>query len=50
MGENIYKELITDKELISPIQTVPATQYQRNKQFNKKMVENLNRHFSKENI
>ena len=35
--EKIFANEATDKELISPIQTVPAAQYQRNKQSNKKM-------------
>ena len=35
--EKILANEATDKELIPPIQTVPAAQYQRNKQSNKKM-------------
>ena len=48
MGENIYKQC---EQRWLNFQNIPAahtTQYQKNKQLNKKWAKDLNRHFSKE--
>ena len=50
MGENIFKQSDQQGINLSNIQTAHAAQYQENKQPNQKMGEDLNRHFSKEEI
>ena len=48
IGENIYKQCEQQKLNLQNIQAAHATQYQKNKQLNKKQAKDLNRHFSKE--
>ena len=51
MGENIYICKATDKGLISKIyKHFISSRTTKYKQFNKKWVEDLNRHLSKEDI
>ena len=50
MGENDSKWNNWQKISFQNIQAAHTTQYQENKQPNEKVIKNLNRHFSKENI
>ena len=50
MGEDICKRCNQQGIIIQNIQTAHTTQYQKNKQPNQKWTEDLNRHFSKEDI
>ena len=49
--EEIFANEATEKGLnLQNTQTTPTAQYRKNKQRNKKSAEDLNRHFSKEDI
>ena len=48
MGETIYKQCEPRGLNFQNIQAAHTTQYQKNKQLNKKWAKDLNRHFSKE--
>ena len=50
MGENIFKWNDWQGVNLQNMQTPPAAQYQTSKQPNQKMVRDLNKHFSKEDI
>ena len=50
MGENISKRSNGQRINLKNIQATPAAQFQKNKRPNQKMGQELNRHFSKEDI
>ena len=50
MGENNNKQSNWQRMNLKNIQATPAAQFQKNKWPNQKMVQRLNRHFSKEDI
>ena len=50
MGENNSKQSNWQKINLKNIQLTPAAQFQKNKRPNQKMGQELNKHFSKEDI
>ena len=48
MEENIFKQCDLQRVNFQNIQTTHTTQYHKNKQANQNMVQDVNRHFSKE--